>query len=503
MNGFRKHCGSLCVFPPFPDAEVSIRIAPHKKEVSFEANLAHRDGTPTRQARRLQHDESARASAPSARASAPAARANAASSGRAKPDANIAGRLRFESFLLELSAYFAKAPADCVEQGIDEWLEKLARFVGIDRISLWECDSDGRHARRQHLYSHAGLQASPPKSLSADFSWITEQYRRGNIVSWPRVPEDIPAAATAERAYAIRMGAKSSLSIPIQTGSVLYVLSFTNVRAYRKWPTSLVRRLRLVGEILASAFARQRAERLRQASESSNKALLKALPDLIFVVNPEGVYVDYHCPETVDLYVPPERFMGRVMEDVIPPEMARRFRELFDRATATGDVVEHEYAMRIAGEERHFEARMVRRDDGAIVTMVRNISERHRAANRLRDSEARFRAAFSHSAIGIALVSLEGHWLQVNQAMCRILGYSEDELLATTIQALTHPEDLAQNRNNLQRALAGEISHYEMDKRYIHKDGRIIWTPLNVSHVKNALNGAALLRVAAARRYRA
>ncbi len=272
------------------------------------------------------------------------------------------------------------------------------------------------------------------------------------------------------------MNVKSMLGIPIQTETALYVLSFASVREYRKWPQSLVRRLRLVGEILASAFVRQRTERSLQASESSNRALLKALPDLIFVVDPEGVYIDYHCPDTVDLYVPPERFMGRKMEDVIPPETARTFRALFERAAATGEVVEHEYVMKIAGEERHFEARMARRDDGATVTAVRNITERHRAANRLRDSEERFRAAFSHSAIGIALVSLEGHWLQVNEAMCRILGYSETELLSTTFQALTHPEDLAANRINLQRALAGEISHYEMEKRYIHKDGRIIWT---------------------------
>jgi PAS domain S-box-containing protein len=416
------------------------------------------------------------------------ARARAARAQRTKRDANIAGSLRFESFLLELSAYFAKTPAACVDQGIDDWLEKLAQFIEVDRISFWEFDPDGVHLHRRHLYSRPGQHACSPISRISDMPWLYEQYRQGNIVNWARVPDDIPVVASGERAHATRMNAKSVLGIPIQTEAALYVLSFAGVREYRKWPQSLVRRLRLVGEILASAFVRQRAERSLQASESSNRVLLKALPDLIFVVNPEGEYIDYHCPETVDLYVPPERFMGRKMEDVIPPELARTFRALFERAAASGEVVEHEYVMKIAGEERHFEARMARRDDGAIVTTVRNITERHRAANRLRDSEERFRAAFSHSAIGIALISLEGHWLQVNEAICRILGYSEMELLSTTFQALTHPEDLAANRINLQRALAGEISHYEMEKRYLHKDGRIIWTLLTVALVRNAAN---------------
>ncbi|HEY2678156.1 MAG TPA: PAS domain S-box protein [Steroidobacteraceae bacterium] len=406
----------------------------------------------------------------------------------AKPDANIAGRLRFESFLLELSAYFAKAPADSVDQGIDEWLKKLGRFIGIDRINLWECEGDGAQMHRRHMYSYPGLRARPPVARSADFPWIIEQYRRGNIITWAKVPEDMPAAASAEITPAILAGAKSVLGIPIQAGSVLYVLSFVSVRKYRKWPRSLVRRLQLVGEIIASADARQRAERLLLASESSNRALLKALPDLIFVLDSNGVYAECHCPETIDLYLQPEQFLGKSLEEILPPAMARTFRGLFRRAAETGEVVEYEYVLPIAGQERHFEARMVRRDDGATITLVRNISERYRAASRLRDSEERFRAAFSHSAIGVALVSLDGRWLQVNHAICRLLGYSESELLASTFQHLTHPDDLEPDLVQLQRALAGEISHYEMEKRYIHKDGRYIWALLSVALVRNASN---------------
>jgi PAS domain S-box-containing protein len=405
-----------------------------------------------------------------------------------KPDANIAGRLRFESFLLELSAYFAKAPADSVAQGINHWLEKLGRFIGVDRISLWECEAGGTQIRRHHVFSYPGFRGQPPVASTADFPWIIEQYRRGRIVSWARVPDDMPAAAFAEFTPAVLADAKSALGIPIQTDTALYALSFVCIRNYRKWPKSFVRRLQLVGEIIASAYARQRAEHSLLASESSNKALLKALPDLIFVLNSDGVYLECHCPVTIDLYMQPEQFLGKSMEEILPPEMARTFRGLFRRAAETGEVVEHEYVLPIDGQDRHFEARMARRDDGAIIVVVRNTSERYRAASRLRDSEERFRAAFSHSAIGVALVSLDGRFLQVNQALCRILGHSESELLNSTFESLTHPDDLETNRLLRQRALDGEISHYEMEKRYVGKGGRIIWTFLTGALVRNAAN---------------
>src|SRR5262245_59298410 len=70
------------------------------------------------------------------------------------------------------------------------------------------------------------------------------------------------------------------------------------------------------------------------------------------------------------------------------------------------------------------------------------LAERTRALAALRESEERFRSAFDHAAIGMALVSLEGRWLQVNESLCRIVGYSAEELLATDFQSITYPEDL-------------------------------------------------------------
>jgi PAS domain S-box-containing protein len=108
------------------------------------------------------------------------------------------------------------------------------------------------------------------------------------------------------------------------------------------------------------------------------------------------------------------------------------------------------------------------------------------AEARLRESEERFRGAFEFAAIGMALVAPDGRWLRVNRSMCRIVGYTADQLLATNFQAITHPDDLETDVGYIAQMLDGSLSHYHMEKRYFHKDGHIIWILLSVSLVRDA-----------------
>jgi len=104
----------------------------------------------------------------------------------------------------------------------------------------------------------------------------------------------------------------------------------------------------------------------------------------------------------------------------------------------------------------------------------------------LRESENRFRSAFDHSGIGMALMALDGRWLKVNPALCRTLGYARHELLTLDHEAATYADDRGLETPLLKRALAGELTHYEIEKRYVHKGGALIWGLLTVSVVMNA-----------------
>ena len=101
-------------------------------------------------------------------------------------------------------------------------------------------------------------------------------------------------------------------------------------------------------------------------------------------------------------------------------------------------------------------------------------------------SESRFRSALEYSAIGMALVSPEGKWLQVNQALCKLLGYPPERLYRLTFQEITHPDDLNADLSQLHDLLDGHISSYTMEKRYIRSDGQTVWALLAVSLVRDA-----------------
>lgn len=115
--------------------------------------------------------------------------------------------------------------------------------------------------------------------------------------------------------------------------------------------------------------------------------------------------------------------------------------------------------------------------------LERRDQERLRTEEALRESREQFSSAFQDAAIGMALVGTDGQWLQVNRALCEIVGYTKQEMLATNFQAITHPDDLATDLAYVKQLLAGEISTYQMEKRYFHKLGHIVWIQLNVSLV--------------------
>jgi diguanylate cyclase (GGDEF)-like protein/PAS domain S-box-containing protein len=117
-------------------------------------------------------------------------------------------------------------------------------------------------------------------------------------------------------------------------------------------------------------------------------------------------------------------------------------------------------------------------------------AERHVAA--LRESEERFRSAFDHAA-GMALVATDGSWIKVNRSLCEMVGYSEQELLVSNFQAITHEDDLGDMISQVEKLLEGKDTTYQMELRYNHKRGHIVWALLSVTMIRDSLTNSVNL----------
>jgi len=117
---------------------------------------------------------------------------------------------------------------------------------------------------------------------------------------------------------------------------------------------------------------------------------------------------------------------------------------------------------------------------------LRDVTERRRVEDEFRRGEEELRSLFDLSAIGMAQVSPEGRYLRVNRKYCQMLGYSEQELLQITLYDVTHPDDREASLAKVNSSFAGEPEEYSIEKRYVRKDGAIIWALVNWTIVRDA-----------------
>ena len=184
--------------------------------------------------------------------------------------------------------------------------------------------------------------------------------------------------------------------------------------------------------------------------------------------------------------------VGRLHYDVFP-EVPARWRELHAQSLEQGAELSHDADPfpRADGSIDWIRWSLKPwRDDageiGGLVLYTEFVTPSVEARHRLVAAEARYRAVFDQAAMGVARVSPDGRFLEINDRFCAMLGYSPDELSQMTFQQITHPDDLGSNLSLTQALLSGEIETYSMEKRYITKAGAEIWNALTVSLVRDA-----------------
>ncbi len=167
---------------------------------------------------------------------------------------------RFKALLFELSAKFASLSVDEIDGEIENSLELIARFLGIDRAHLLEMTEDAPEASITHAYAIEGIPTYVGLKGSSQFPWAFDRMRRGKVVRFTCAEEEIKKP-TKDREFVVREGIKSLLAIPLKvSGSIVGALSFTTFHSCRSWSDELVKDLNLVGEVFAHAILRKRAQ---------------------------------------------------------------------------------------------------------------------------------------------------------------------------------------------------------------------------------------------------
>jgi rsbT co-antagonist protein RsbR len=176
----------------------------------------------------------------------------------------------------------------------------------------------------------------------------------------------------------------------------------------------------------SAELERRVAERTAElrASEAKNRALLQALPDMLFTQKRDSTYIDYRAPNG-ETYVPPESFLGKTTAEIFPPELAQPFLQGIEQALA-GNPYLLEYALPAGG---FFEARITAIDEDTVLTLVRDITERKQTEEALRMAQL----SLDYSIDGVQWLDRNAQHIYVNEAMCRQLGYTREELLALSI----------------------------------------------------------------------
>jgi PAS domain S-box-containing protein len=211
----------------------------------------------------------------------------------------------------------------------------------------------------------------------------------------------------------------------------------------------------------------------------------------LVVVAPGYVYRFANDAYTEILRLSPHDILGRHVYEVIPDGWSQ-IQPRLDRAFA-GERVSYELWLPTESLDRDpryydvtYEPHSDAHGERTVVVVVVDITTRKQAERALQDALGQYQSTFENAAVGMSHVGLDGRWLKVNDRLCEITGYTSQELLSGTFDDITHPDDLVADWSQARRLVAGEIDTYSMVKRYIHKQGRIVWITLTVSLVRDA-----------------
>jgi PAS domain S-box-containing protein len=234
---------------------------------------------------------------------------------------------------------------------------------------------------------------------------------------------------------------------------------------------------------------RESEEKYRMVVEYANEGLAVA----------QGQYLRFVNAKTAALIGRPlHEILCTPFVEFIHPEDRPRVIDNYRRRLA-GETVENSYTFRFLrpdGESRWMKISAVAVEwekQPAVLNFLSDVTERKASEDALRRSESRLHAMFNNAAVALSLADAEGRFLEVNESWAKTLGYGAEECKGMTVFDITHPEELLASQQNMALLLEGSIPSTRLEKRYVHKDGSLIWADVAVTPIKGADGGIEVM----------
>ena len=278
-----------------------------------------------------------------------------------------------------------------------------------------------------------------------------------------------------------------AIIVSLLIGGLIIVFSFVNQRMKEQRD----RLAHLNRELQQEMVARGRIEKEQAEQLMFLQVLIDAIPAAVVYRDAAGRYLGCNRYFEKSVLVPREEIVGKTVRelfaDMLPSEqffvLDAKGREL-EALGPKGALAYETPLTRADGRTYHVAAYMANfpNADGGLggsVGIFLDMSEQREMQDALQESENRFRSIFSNAAAGVIVVDSQGNLLQANPAYCRLTGYSEVELMQMGYHTLTHPDDLAHSSRVYRNAILHKTERFEVEKRLLRKDGRVVWAQLN------------------------